>query len=183
MNIGITIMLKDGGYDVVLIPIKFMGELAKSIKGKGSEYIHTATRSVEVVGFMVTGKQTGERIIVYRQERGGYSLMGILHQAIVNPNGILRSEEDEAEYRTQKAKERYEKQQARQRSHNQSKHVLDPDREWEEDECPSCGETKELFLVTWLNNPSPSSGIDSTGVYICQECSDKAEEYADKMAL
>lgn len=51
-----------------------------------------------------------------------------------NPNLRLNSEEEEAEYRSQKAKERYEKQQARKQILNDAKHVLDPDREWGNEE-------------------------------------------------
>ena len=51
-----------------------------------------------------------------------------------NINLRLNSEDEEAEYRSQKAIERYEKQQAKKQSLNDSKHVLDPDREWGNEE-------------------------------------------------
>ena len=65
----INAMVKDGGYEVLDIPPKLMGELALSIQNKGSETVHLKSRSLEVVGFMVTGNQTGERVIILGGEQ------------------------------------------------------------------------------------------------------------------
>lgn len=45
------------------------------------------------------------------------------------------------------------------------------------DICPCCGDVKQLVFVPWSNNPGPASGIEVPGVYICQECSDQADQY------
>lgn len=51
-----------------------------------------------------------------------------------NKNLRLLSAEDEQEYRDQEAMRRFEKQQQRIQANNDSKHVLDPDREWRDGE-------------------------------------------------
>jgi|GEM_PF-2378850 len=69
MEINITAMIKDGGYESVKLPPSLMGELAKAIQRKGRESIHLASgRTLEVVGFIVKGDMTGERIIVMGKE-------------------------------------------------------------------------------------------------------------------
>ncbi|WP_325176619.1 hypothetical protein [Paenibacillus alkalitolerans] len=62
--IGITVMIKNGGYQTVKISPEMVGKLAISIKEKGFEYVQLLSGAIEVVGFLVTGDQTGDRIIV-----------------------------------------------------------------------------------------------------------------------
>jgi len=67
--IGIMAMIKDGGYEKLQVPMEWIGKLAESIKNKGYETATLASgKTVEVVGFVVTGKMTGERIIVSGSE-------------------------------------------------------------------------------------------------------------------
>lgn len=62
---NVTVMIKNGGYEVVDIPCDLIGGLANKIKEEGSAALYKANgTTVVVVGFMVTGKQTGERLIV-----------------------------------------------------------------------------------------------------------------------
>lgn len=69
MEINITAMIKDGGYENVKLPPSLMGELAKAIQHKGHEVIQLASgKTLEVVGFLVKGDMTGERIIVIGKE-------------------------------------------------------------------------------------------------------------------
>lgn len=63
-NIAITLFIKDGGYENLVIPAPLMAKLASAIRQKGAEHVRTSERTLEVVGLMVTGKQTGERVIV-----------------------------------------------------------------------------------------------------------------------
>lgn len=60
----ITVMLKDGGYDVLQISPEMLGKLAKSIVVNGVESVHTMSKSFEVVGILVKGNQIGERVII-----------------------------------------------------------------------------------------------------------------------
>jgi hypothetical protein len=62
--ISITVFLKDGGYKEVTIPPKFMAPLAEAIKERGFEYITLQSGVLTVVGFLVRGTMTGERVIV-----------------------------------------------------------------------------------------------------------------------
>lgn len=62
--LSITVMLKDGGYSVVKITPELLGELAQAIQEKGFEWVQLLSGSIAVVGFIVTGKQTGDRVIV-----------------------------------------------------------------------------------------------------------------------
>ncbi|MNO32227.1 hypothetical protein D3C76_222110 [compost metagenome] len=68
-QIFIMAMIKDGGYEKIIVPVEWIGKLAESIKNKGYE---TATlssgKTFDVVGFVVTGSMTGERIIVSGSE-------------------------------------------------------------------------------------------------------------------
>jgi hypothetical protein len=58
-------MLSNGGYDVVKIPTNFIAKLAISIQEKGQEWLTLGSgRPINVVGFMVIGKQVGERVII-----------------------------------------------------------------------------------------------------------------------
>lgn len=67
--ISITVMIKDGGCEQTQIPIRLIGQLAKTIKAKGYEYIHTASgKTFEVVGFLVSGEQIGKRVIMLGTE-------------------------------------------------------------------------------------------------------------------
>lgn len=60
----ITVMVKDGGYESIQISPELLGELAKRIVQDGSEWVHTMTKSYEVVGILVKGPQIGERVII-----------------------------------------------------------------------------------------------------------------------
>lgn len=67
--ISITTMVKDGGYESLKIPPHMIGNLSKGIKDKGVEIVHlSGGKSLEIVGFIVTGSMTGERIIVSGSE-------------------------------------------------------------------------------------------------------------------
>lgn len=68
-EINITVMIKNGGYENVILPASLIGELSKAIQHKGSEVIHLASgRTLEVVGLIVKGDMTGARIIVIGEE-------------------------------------------------------------------------------------------------------------------
>jgi hypothetical protein len=69
--LDITVMIKDSGCKSVKITPKMLGDLAKSIVEKGSEYVSLATGTLEVVGLMVTGKQTGDRVIMLGPKANG----------------------------------------------------------------------------------------------------------------
>lgn len=60
----VTFMIKDGGCEYGVINANMLGELASKIERDGSEIIHFTHRSIEVVGIMITGAQTGQRVIV-----------------------------------------------------------------------------------------------------------------------
>ncbi|EJW14431.1 hypothetical protein M5X00_29870 [Paenibacillus alvei] len=62
--INITAMIKDGGHRNLMIKPDMLGKLAESIHNKGFEYVQLLAEDIVVVGFMVTGSQTGERIII-----------------------------------------------------------------------------------------------------------------------
>lgn len=48
------------------------------------------------------------------------------------------------------------------------------------DICPNCGQEKELIFVPWSITPSPASGIESSGIYMCRECEEEADRlYGD----
>lgn len=63
-TVNMTVMLKDGGYENVKIPTNYIGKLAESIWQNGFEWLTLKRGPIAVVGFMVTGKQTGERVII-----------------------------------------------------------------------------------------------------------------------
>lgn len=66
-NISITVFIKDGGQDTIVLPQEFMYELAKNIQEKGSEIIHLSSGgSLEVTGLLITGSDfhKEERIIL-----------------------------------------------------------------------------------------------------------------------
>lgn len=68
-KIFIMAMIKDGGYEKIIVPVEWIGKLAESIKNKGNETLTMASgKTLDVVGFIVTGKMTGERIIVSGSE-------------------------------------------------------------------------------------------------------------------
>lgn len=60
----ITVMVKDGGYESIQISPELLGELAKRIVQDGSEWVHTMTKSYEVVGIFIKGSQVGDRVIM-----------------------------------------------------------------------------------------------------------------------
>lgn len=68
--IGITVMLKNGGYDVIKISSNMLGQLALAIKQKGSEIVHLTSGSIEVVGIIVIGNQAGDRVILLGAKDG-----------------------------------------------------------------------------------------------------------------
>ncbi|MCM3272580.1 hypothetical protein [Paenibacillus elgii] len=67
--IDILVLLKDGGYKNVKISPNLLGKLAESISKQGFEYITLMSGVITVVGFMVTGAQTGRRVIMIDGER------------------------------------------------------------------------------------------------------------------
>ncbi|WP_156088562.1 hypothetical protein [Mycobacterium tuberculosis] len=60
----VTVMVKDGGYESIQISPEMLGELANRIVKDGSEWVHTMTKSYEVVGILVKGPQIGDRVIM-----------------------------------------------------------------------------------------------------------------------
>jgi hypothetical protein len=62
--LSITVFLKDGGYKEVTIPLKFLSPLAEAIKERGFEYVTLQSGVLTIVGFLVRGVMTGERVIV-----------------------------------------------------------------------------------------------------------------------
>jgi hypothetical protein len=60
----VTVMVKDGGYGVIQISPELLGKLANNIIKNGSEFVHTMSRSIEVVGILIKGDQIGDRVIV-----------------------------------------------------------------------------------------------------------------------
>ena len=64
MLIGITVMLKEGGCQSVRTTSSLLGKIAESISEQGFEYVHLLSGTITVVGFLVTGKETGERVII-----------------------------------------------------------------------------------------------------------------------
>lgn len=70
MNIAIDLMIKDGGTEVMVIPSELLEPLAKSIRKNGVETVRTDKSSYEVVGLMVRGNQTGQRVIVLGMKQG-----------------------------------------------------------------------------------------------------------------
>lgn len=62
--INITVMIKDGGYQVIQILPDMLGKLAESIKNNGFEWAVLQSGPIPVVGFIVAGKQVGERLIM-----------------------------------------------------------------------------------------------------------------------
>lgn len=61
---NVTVMVKGGGYESLQIAPEMLGELAKRIIQDGSEWVHTMTKSYEVVGILVKGPQIGDRVII-----------------------------------------------------------------------------------------------------------------------
>lgn len=67
--VSIMAMVKDGGYERLQIPSDWVGKLALAIKNSGYETARLASgKTFDVVGFVVTGSMTGERIIVSGKE-------------------------------------------------------------------------------------------------------------------
>lgn len=60
----VTVMVKDGGYESIQISPEMLGELADRIVQDGSEWVHTMTKSYEVVGILVKGPKIGDRVIM-----------------------------------------------------------------------------------------------------------------------
>lgn len=60
----VTLLLKDGGYDVVQIAPDLLGKLANNIVKNGSESVHLMNRSLEAVGILIKGSQIGDRVII-----------------------------------------------------------------------------------------------------------------------
>lgn len=69
-NIPITVMLKDGGFQQVKIPSNYIGPLALAIDRDGWDWLTLKSGPINVVGFLVTGKQTGERVIILGKDEG-----------------------------------------------------------------------------------------------------------------
>lgn len=67
--VSILAMVKDGGYERIQIPMDWVGKLALSITNNGYETAKLASgKTFDVVGFVVIGNMTGERIIVSGKE-------------------------------------------------------------------------------------------------------------------
>ncbi len=63
--LNVLVLLDVGGHQKVKIEPHMLGDLAESIADKGYEYlVLSKSEPIKVVGFMVTGSQTGERLIV-----------------------------------------------------------------------------------------------------------------------
>jgi len=62
--ISIVAIVKDGGYEKLQIPSKFLSELSLLIKKNGSEIVQLKNRSIIVAGILIAGKDMGERIIL-----------------------------------------------------------------------------------------------------------------------
>lgn len=60
----VQVILVDGDMKPLAIPSDMLGKLAKNIRQKGSEQVHTLNGSYDVAGFVVYGKKIGERVIV-----------------------------------------------------------------------------------------------------------------------
>jgi hypothetical protein len=59
------VLLEDGSSRMVTMTVDMIGKLAKTISETGIEHMRIASQEVlTVVGFMVIGKKTGERVIV-----------------------------------------------------------------------------------------------------------------------
>lgn len=72
--IDITVMLKGEGFRTVKIKPELIGKLAKSIKDNGFEWVSLVSGPIAVVGFFVTGKETGERVIMIGSKEPGMDL-------------------------------------------------------------------------------------------------------------
>ncbi|MCV4233333.1 hypothetical protein OHJ21_19300 [Virgibacillus sp. LDC1] len=66
----VTVMVKDGGYESIQISPELLGKLAKRIVQDGSEWVHTTTKSLEVVGILIKGDQIGDRVIITGDSEG-----------------------------------------------------------------------------------------------------------------
>lgn len=64
MPIYVTALIKDGGQESVGVPPEMLGPLCQAIQVNGFEMVHLPKRSFEVVGLLITGKETGERVII-----------------------------------------------------------------------------------------------------------------------
>lgn len=60
----VTVMVKDGGCETIKITPEMLGELAERITKNGTEWVHTLTKQIEVVGILVKGSQIGDRVII-----------------------------------------------------------------------------------------------------------------------
>lgn len=53
----VTVMLKDGGHELINLPYKQIGRLADKLdKGQSADTYTPSGRIVEIIGFIVTGK-------------------------------------------------------------------------------------------------------------------------------
>lgn len=62
--ISINAMIKDGGYKTLQADKKMLANLAESIQKQGFEYVTLRSGVIEVVGFVVSGSLTGDRVII-----------------------------------------------------------------------------------------------------------------------
>lgn len=62
--IYLTALIKDGGQEPFAVPDYMLGKMAAKIQENGVGTIHTSSRSVDVVGLLITGNQAGERVII-----------------------------------------------------------------------------------------------------------------------
>ncbi|WP_146259624.1 hypothetical protein [Paenibacillus dendritiformis] len=50
----------------------------------------------------------------------------------------------------------------------------------ENEQCPACGEVRNLVFMSWFYNPDPASGVETPGIFVCEECKEQAEEAWEK---
>ncbi|WP_245856105.1 hypothetical protein [Paenibacillus rigui] len=62
--ISINAMIKDAGYKTLKIDKEMLSHLAESIQKQGFEYVTLLSGVIEVVGFVVAGRLTGDRVII-----------------------------------------------------------------------------------------------------------------------
>lgn len=62
--IVITVIIKDGGYETIGILPSMLGPLSAAIRTKGYEVVQLPSKSLEIAGILITGREVGERIIV-----------------------------------------------------------------------------------------------------------------------
>lgn len=62
-TVPVNLVIKDGGYETLHIPVDMIGELVLAIHEKGSERVQTINRTLNVVGLFRISKEAGQRVI------------------------------------------------------------------------------------------------------------------------